>query len=118
MAVHFWPALTVISVTSCLTYRSNSGRPGVASGPRIEQFSESASAVNRTDLATTCGCVRSRCAVEAEPVNADQVLLGEVVEQVADAAADQLQRALGQQPGLDDQLDHPLGEVGGRRWPA
>ncbi len=68
IAVHFWPALTVISCTSCLTYRSNSGVPGVASGPRIEQLSESASALNRTPRETTVGCERSRCAVEAEPV--------------------------------------------------
>ena len=55
MAVHFWPALTVISVTSCSTNSSNSGVSGVASGPRTEQLSESASALNRTELATTDG---------------------------------------------------------------
>ena len=43
IAVHFWPALTVISVTTPLTNRSNSGSSAVTSGPRIEQFSESAS---------------------------------------------------------------------------
>ena len=52
IAVHFCPALTVISVTSCLTYRSNSRVPAVASGPRMEQLSESASALNRTEFRT------------------------------------------------------------------
>ena len=32
IAVHFWPALTVISVTSCLTNSSNSGVSGVGVG--------------------------------------------------------------------------------------
>ncbi len=68
IAVHFCPALTVISVTSCFTKRSNSGVPATASGPRIEQFSESASALKRTASACTTGCERSFCAVEAEPV--------------------------------------------------
>ena len=67
--MHFWPALTVISVTSCSTYRSNSGVPGWASGPRIEQFSESASALNLTDRPTITGCARSCRAVAADPVN-------------------------------------------------
>ena len=91
--MHFWPALTVISVTSCWTYRSNSGVPGPASGPRIEQFSESASALNRTDRSTTAGCARSCRAVAAEPVNDTRSCSAEVVEQVAGAAADQLERA-------------------------
>ncbi len=42
----------------------------------------------------------------------DDVLLGEVIEQVADATADELQRALGQQSRRDDQFDQPLGEIG------
>ena len=69
IAVHFCPALTVISVVSCFTYRSNSGVPGPASGPRIEQLSESASAVKRTARAVSVGWVRSCWAVDAEPVN-------------------------------------------------
>ena len=116
--MHFWPALTVISVTSCLTYRSNSALPGPASGPRIEQFSESASALNRTDRvdhgrvpAQLLG--RGRRAGERQ-----QVLIGEVVEQVAHAAAHQLQGALRQEPGLDHQLDQAGGQVGGLSWPA
>jgi hypothetical protein len=68
MAVHFWPALTVISVTSWSTNSPNSGVSGVASGPRTEQLSESASALNRTEFATTAGVLRSLRAVAAEPV--------------------------------------------------
>ena len=70
MAVHFCPALTVISRATSRTKRSNSGVPGAASGPRMQEFSESVSAVKRTECAITAGCVRSLAAVLAEPVNA------------------------------------------------
>ena len=43
--------------------------PGAASGPRIEQLSESASAVKRTARAESTGWVRNCRAVDAEPVN-------------------------------------------------
>ncbi|GAA3353829.1 hypothetical protein GCM10020366_08480 [Saccharopolyspora gregorii] len=52
-----------------MTNRSNSAVAGTASGPRIEQFSESASALNRTEFRTIAGWARSCCAVAAEPVN-------------------------------------------------
>ena len=51
MAVHFCPALTVISLTTSLTNRSNSGVPGAASGPRIEALRLSCSATNLTHFA-------------------------------------------------------------------
>jgi hypothetical protein len=41
------------------------------------------------------------------------ILAGEVIEQVSDAAADQLHRPLGQDPGPDDSPEHPLREVAG-----
>ena len=47
MAVHFCPALVVISRDELLDVEVELRAP-VASGPRIEQLSESASAVNRT----------------------------------------------------------------------
>ena len=50
IAVHFWPALTVISRATSLTNRSNSSSSGVTSGARMAQFSESASALNGIDL--------------------------------------------------------------------
>ena len=68
MLVHFWPALTVISVTSDLTKASNSGVPGTASGPRMAAFSESVSEVNRMPAWTTLSWDLSSIAVEAEPV--------------------------------------------------
>ena len=55
MAVHFWPALTVISRATSATNRSNSVVPGTAAGPRIAAFSESASALKRTDRPTRFG---------------------------------------------------------------
>ena len=72
MAVHFWPALTVISVTTPLTNRSNSGSSAVTSGPRIEQLSESASTPSRTPPCSTDGCWRRWAPVAAEPVNATE----------------------------------------------
>ena len=100
IAVHFWPALTVISRATSLTKRSNSGSSGVTSGPRMAQFSESASALNGTER-------RTRFGVHAQPGRGvgrsgegDDVLAVEPVEQVAGAADHQLQRAGGQQPRL------------------
>ena len=51
---------------------------------------------------------RRRCG----PGEGDGVLLGQQVEQAPRSAGDQLQAALGQQPGGDDLLDHGLGQVG------
>ena len=68
--VHFWPALTVISVTTDLMKASNSGVPSTASGPRIAAFKESVSEVKRTPPSTTLRCDFSDCAVDAEPVKA------------------------------------------------
>ena len=86
--MHFWPAFTVISVTSW----SRTGRtrrvPGAASGPRIEEFSESASALNRTACCSTGGMrAQLALAVRAEPVNATMSWPVEVVEQVAEPPA-------------------------------
>ena len=68
MAVHFCPALTVISRATSLTKSSNSSSSGETSGARIAQFSESASALNGTDRRTRLAFMRSRAAVSAEPV--------------------------------------------------
>ena len=72
IAVHFWPALTVISVTTPLTNRSNSGSSAVTSVPRIEQLSESASMPSWTPPCSTDGCCRRWAPVAAEPVNATE----------------------------------------------
>ena len=72
MAVHFWPALTVISETTPLTNRSNSGSTVVTSGPRIEQLSESASTPSWTPPCKTEGCWRRVAPVAADPVNATE----------------------------------------------
>ena len=70
MAVHFWPALTVISWKTAFTNASNSGDSGSASGPRMAALRESVSAVKRTPPSCTFGCFFSVAAVAAEPVNA------------------------------------------------
>ena len=72
IAVHFWPALAVISVTTPLTKRSHSGSPDVTSGPSTEQLSESASTWSVTPPCSTDGCWRRMPAVWAEPVKATE----------------------------------------------
>ena len=69
MAVHFCPALDVISLATSLMNRSNSSVPGRASLPSMEQLSESASMLKRTEFSTTEGCCLSIFPVSAEPVN-------------------------------------------------
>ena len=68
MAVHFWPALTVISATASATKRSNSGLPGAASGPRIEALRLSCSAMKRVPSRSISPLDLSLMAVSAEPV--------------------------------------------------
>ena len=67
-AVHFCPALAVISPAASLMKRSNSGSPTITSGPRMVAFSESCSAENRTDLSSRFGVPRSITPVTADPV--------------------------------------------------
>ena len=68
IAVHFWPAFTVISFWTSLTNRSNSIVPGTASFARTEQFNESASILNDTASSTIFGCDFNFLPVEALPV--------------------------------------------------
>ena len=91
------------------------GRARRGVGPRSEQLSESASAVNRTRVRRPPGGPASARAVAADPVNADQVLLGEVVEQRRRATPQTSCTAPSrQQSGLDDQLAPAAREVRGR----
>ena len=48
IAVHFWPAFTVISLTVSLINKSNSAVPGFACKPKTVAFKESASKLNET----------------------------------------------------------------------
>jgi hypothetical protein len=59
MAVHFWPALAVISRTTSRTNASNSGSPGATSAPSTQQLIESVSAMKRTALLITAGWLRN-----------------------------------------------------------
>ena len=113
MAVHFWPALTVISVTTPLTKRSSSGSSGVTSGPRIEQLSESASTPSRTPPCRTEGCWRSVRAGGGGAGERDRVLRTQLLEQSGGTAAQQLQGPLGQDARVDDAAYDRLGQVGG-----
>src|SRR6185436_17799989 len=69
IAVHFWPALTVISFLTSFTKMSHSGLSGVTSVPSTIQFNESASILNGTDSFNLTGCDFSFNPVDAEPVN-------------------------------------------------
>ena len=68
IAVHFCPALVVISRTTSLIKISNSGMLGVTSVPKTIQFNESASILHGTDSSIKRGCDLSIFPVEAEPV--------------------------------------------------
>ncbi len=68
MAVHFWPALAVISLTTSLAKISNSSSSGVTSGARMALLRKSASALKGMLLARTLGWLFSVSAVLAEPV--------------------------------------------------
>jgi hypothetical protein len=96
MAVHFWPALAVISRTTSLTRMSNSELSGVDVGPSTEALRLSCSAMKRTLFSSRCGLERSISAVLAEPVKLDHILIIEPVEQVAQAAGDELHSAFRQ----------------------
>ncbi len=97
IAVHFWPAFTVISRATSLTKRSNSSSSGVTSGARIAQFSESASALNGIECLHDVRVHAQLGRGVGAAGEGDHVLAVELVEQVAGAADHELQRAGGQQ---------------------
>ena len=68
IAVHFCPAFVVISRCTSVINSSNSTLSGLTSGPRIEPFRLSCSAVKRTPFFKILGVLRSANAVEALPV--------------------------------------------------
>src|SRR5512133_3581005 len=103
MAVHFCPVFWVSSRTTSVTNSRSSSVPGAASGPRTEQFS----------LPDHGGVAAQLAGGGRRPGEGDGVLAGEVVEQVADAAAQQLDRPRGQRPRLDQVPEGQLGHVGG-----
>ncbi len=115
MAVHFCPAFTLISRTTSRTKSSNSGAPACTSSPSIEELSESVSAVKRTERSAIAACRRRIAAVAAEPVKETTVLAVQVIEQIADAAADELHGACRQHTRIDDAPEDKRGEVRGGR---
>ena len=94
-------------------YASNSGVPDTASGPSTDALIESVSLEKITPPVCTEACERSRSAVDAEPVKATTSPRRRCVEQGRHASRHQLERALGQQPGLDQDAHHGFGEVSG-----
>lgn len=113
MAVHFCPALTVISVTRVCVNRSNSGVPGVASGPRTAQFRESASALKRTARPHDGRVAAQGARGRGGPGDAEHVLSRERVKDAVRWGADQLDGAFGEDAGRDDAAEHQLRQVGG-----
>ena len=68
IAVHFWPAFTVISCTTSLTNSSKSACP-LRVGPEDRGVERIAFGVKRIDLRDDAGCDCSSSAVLDEPVN-------------------------------------------------
>ena len=115
IAVHFCPAFTVISFTTSFTKRSNSSLPGAASGPSMEKLSESASWLKRTLCSRIARPLRELQPGRGRPGERDGVLTAEMIEQVARAAADELEAARRQDARLDDGARDDLGEVARHR---
>ncbi len=101
MAVHFCPALTVISRATSLTNKSNSALPGTASGARMLEFNESVSAMKGTACRMTAGCTRRGSRRVRRPGEGHDVLAIQMIEEIAQAAAHQLQRTLGKDLRFD-----------------
>ncbi len=98
IAVHFCPALTVISVTTSLTNRSNSGRSRRGVGAE-QRGVEAVLLGDELDAFALHDGVRAELERgRGRAGEADDVLPGQMVEQVADAADDQLDRSGRQQP--------------------
>ena len=114
IAVHFWPALTVISRATSLTKSSNSSSSGVTSGARIAQLSESASALNGTDWRIRFGCTRSLAAVSAEPVKVTTSWPSRRSSRSPVPPITSCSAPVGQQAGLDHQPHRRLGQVARR----
>ena len=115
MAVHFCPAFAVISRTTSLTNRSNSGVPGVASGPSTAAFSESRSATKRTALREIAGWLRSFSEVSIEPVKATRSWPVRWSSRSPVPPATNCRAPAGRMPDFGDQLDQRLGDIGGGR---
>ena len=69
IAVHFWPAFTVISLRTSFIKISHSGISGVTSSPKTIQFKLSASMLKGTHSSSMRFCDFSISPVVAEPVN-------------------------------------------------
>ena len=115
MAVHFCPALTVISRATSLTNRSNSGVPGAASGPRIEALRLSRSAMKRTLSRAMTGWVWSFIAVAAEPVKETTSCRVRWSSRSPVEPPMNCKRAGRQHVGLDHDPERGFGEIAGRR---
>ncbi len=114
MAVHFCPALTVISLTTSLTNRSNSGVPGRRVGAE-QRGVEAVLLGDEPDALALDDGVRAKLERgRGRAGEADHVLPGQMVEQVADAADDQLHRARRQQAAVDHHPERGFAQIGGR----
>ena len=119
IAVHFCPALSrhlghELAHVGVELGRARRRRPA----PSTEALIESVSLVKRTPPVCTHSCARSLSAVDALPVNPTMSPSRRLSNRSGHAAADQLQRAVGQQPRLDEDAHQGLGQVAGRASPA
>ena len=91
IAVHFCPALLVISLTTSFIYRSNSGVPGHGVRTEYRRVERIGLGGERDGLADDAGMLLQCFGRGLRAGEGDRVLAVEVIEQVTDAAANQLQ---------------------------
>jgi hypothetical protein len=115
IAVHFCPALAVISRWTSFRNRSNSGVPGTASGPRIVAFRLSCSATKRTAPLRSFGRRPQGQRRGGRAREADHILPVQPVQKIAQIARDQLHRAFGQDAAFQHDPHRRLGHVAARR---
>src|SRR5438270_430279 len=113
IAVHFCPAFTVISRTTSRRKASKAALPGEDSGASSAALMLSASMFTGTLLATTLGWPRTRGGV-GRAGKGNDVVAGQRAKELAGAAAEEAQRAIGQHLGGDHVLHHGVPEQRGR----
>ena len=115
IAVHFWPALTVISRATSLANRSNSSSSGLDVGAEDGGVERVGLGVERDRARQQVGVAAQLQRRVGRAGEGDDVAALEPVEQVAGRADDELQAPRGQQARAHHHPHQRLGEVARRR---
>src|SRR5262245_29290900 len=114
MAVHFWPALTVISRATSLMKASNAGVPGPADGASRAAFTV------RFDIHHCPACqdvavaANAACCIRGAGKR-DHIVASDMIEHIADAAAQKAERPFRQDTGTYHITHHLVTEEARRR---